>query len=45
MIRNIKTSPSRAKKTYVLINGHVATRDQVLAEGDQVRIFQLLAGG
>jgi molybdopterin converting factor small subunit len=32
-------------KTYFMINGQISTRKQVLAEGDQVRIFQLLAGG
>ena len=32
-------------KTYFMINGQFSTRSQVLAEGDQVRIFQLLAGG
>jgi len=37
--------PLESEKTYFVINGQVATRDQVLAEGDQVRIFQLLAGG
>jgi molybdopterin converting factor small subunit len=32
-------------KTYFMINSQISTRKQVLAEGDQVRIFQLLAGG
>ena len=32
-------------KTYFMINGQVSRRNQALAEGDQVRIFQLLAGG
>ncbi len=32
-------------KTYFMINGQISTRKQVLAEGDQVRIFQLFAGG
>ena len=32
-------------KTYFMINGQISTRKQVLAEGDQVRIFQLLVGG
>jgi molybdopterin converting factor small subunit len=32
-------------KTYFMINGQISRRNQVLAEGDQVRIFQLLAGG
>lgn len=32
-------------KTYFMINGRISTNNQVLSEGDQVRIFQLLAGG
>ena len=32
-------------KTYFMINGQISTRKQVLTEGDQVRIFQLLVGG
>jgi len=37
--------PLESKKTYFIINDQPSTRDQVLREGDQVRIFQLLAGG
>lgn len=37
--------PLESKKTYFIINDQPSTRDQILAEGDQVRIFQLLAGG
>jgi len=33
------------KKTYFFINGQVSTHNQVLAEGDRVLVFQLLAGG
>jgi len=33
------------EKTYFIINDQVTTRDQVLAEGDEVRVFQMLAGG
>jgi molybdopterin converting factor small subunit len=37
--------PLLSEKTYFVINDQVTTRDQVLAEGDEVRAFQLLAGG
>ena len=37
--------PVESAKTYFIINDQGSTRDQVLAEGDQVRVFQLLAGG
>jgi molybdopterin converting factor small subunit len=37
--------PLERRKTYFMINGQVSTRKQVLAEGDQVQVFQLLAGG
>jgi molybdopterin converting factor small subunit len=37
--------PLESEKTYFFINGQVPTHDQVLAEGDRVLIFQLLAGG
>jgi molybdopterin converting factor small subunit len=40
-----KKLPLEGRKTYFQINGHVSTPDQVLAEGDQVRVFQLAAGG
>jgi molybdopterin converting factor small subunit len=32
-------------KTYFLINRGVSMRNRILAEGDQVQVFQLLAGG
>lgn len=32
-------------KTYFMVNGVVSKPTQVLAEGDQVRVFQILAGG
>lgn len=37
--------PLMSEKTYFVVNNEVAARDQLLAEGDEVRIFQLLAGG
>ena len=32
-------------KTYFMINGQFSRHNHVLAEGDQILIFQLLAGG
>ena len=32
-------------KTYFIVNSRVSTPNQVLAEGDQAQVFQLLAGG
>jgi len=37
--------PLERSKTYFIINSQVSTRNQILAEGDQVQVFQLLAGG
>ena len=37
--------PPERSKTYFIINSQAAMRNQVLAEGDQVQVFQLLAGG
>jgi molybdopterin converting factor small subunit len=37
--------PLGTGKTYFMINSQVSMRNQVLAEDDQVRVFQLLAGG
>jgi molybdopterin converting factor small subunit len=37
--------PIESKNTYFIVNDQPATLDQVLAKGDKVRIFQLLAGG
>jgi molybdopterin converting factor small subunit len=37
--------PLERSKTYFIINSQVSVRNQVLAEGDQVQVFQLLAGG
>jgi molybdopterin converting factor small subunit len=45
LIQKYQNLPIESKKTYFVVNGHIAMRDQALAEGDQVRIFQLLAGG
>ena len=45
LVQKYQNLPLESRKTYFMINGQVSTRNQVLAEGDQVRIFQLLAGG
>jgi molybdopterin converting factor small subunit len=37
--------PLERSKTYFIINSQVSMRNQILAEGDQVQVFQLLAGG
>ncbi len=45
LVQKYQNLPLESGKTYFMINHQVSTRNQVLAEGDQVRIFQLLAGG
>ena len=45
LLEKYQDLPLESEKTYFAVNDQVSTRDQVLAEGDQVRIFQLLAGG
>lgn len=40
-----KELPFDSGLTFFLVNDKVSKREQVLAEGDQVRIFQVLAGG
>ena len=45
LVQKYQNLPLESRKTYFMINGQFSTRSQVLAEGDQVRIFQLLAGG
>ena len=37
--------PLETSKTYFMLNSQVPMRNQVLAEGDQVQVFRLLAGG
>jgi molybdopterin converting factor small subunit len=37
--------PFRDKKTYYMVNEKLSDRDRVLKDGDQVRIFQMMAGG
>ena len=45
LVQKYQNLPFESGKAYFMINGQVSRRNQVLAEGDQVRIFQLLAGG
>ncbi|MFH1489728.1 MAG: MoaD/ThiS family protein [Pseudomonadota bacterium] len=45
LVKKYQDLPLESSKTYFIINGQVSTRNRVLAEGDQVRIFQMLAGG
>ena len=45
LVQKYQNLPLGSGRTYFMINGQFSTRNQVLAEGDQVRIFQLLAGG
>ena len=37
--------PFMDKKTYFMVNEKLSNRDKVLNDGDQVRIFQMMAGG
>jgi molybdopterin converting factor small subunit len=37
--------PFKDKKTYYYVNEEGADRDKVLQDGDQVMIFQMMAGG
>ena len=45
LARKYQDIPIESKNTYFIVNDQPSTRDQVLAEGDKVRVFQLLAGG
>ena len=45
LVQKYQGLPIESRKTFFMINGQLSTRNQVLAEGDQVRIFQLAAGG
>ena len=45
LIQKYQNLPLESGKTYFMINGQISRHNQVLGEGDQVRIFQLLAGG
>ena len=45
LVKKYQNLPIESEKTYFVINSQVASRDQVLSEGDHVHIFQLLAGG
>ena len=45
LVQKYQNLPLESENTYFVINDQVSIRNQVLAKGDQVRIFQLLAGG
>jgi molybdopterin converting factor small subunit len=45
LIQKYPNLPFESEKTYFVIQGQIVPRDHVLADGDQVQIFQLLAGG
>jgi molybdopterin converting factor small subunit len=45
LIQKYQNLPLKDEKTYFVIHGQIVTRDHLLAEGDKVQIFQLLAGG
>jgi molybdopterin synthase sulfur carrier subunit len=37
--------PLKDGRTYFFVNGQASSHDQVLAEGDRLLVFQLVAGG
>ena len=43
--RKYKELPCGSGLTYFLVNDRISKREQVLEAGDQVRIFQMFAGG
>ncbi|MEJ2725152.1 MAG: MoaD/ThiS family protein [Deltaproteobacteria bacterium] len=45
LVQKYQDLPIESGATFFMINGQLCGRNQVLAEGDQVRIFQLSAGG
>ena len=45
LVQKYQNLPLEIGKTYFIINSQISTPDQVLAEGDQVRVLRLLAGG
>jgi len=40
-----KELPFDSEQTFFVVNDKVSKRDQVLRENDEVRIFQMIAGG
>jgi molybdopterin converting factor small subunit len=40
-----KDLPFDSEQTFFVVNDKVSKRDQVLQENDEVRIFQMIAGG
>jgi molybdopterin converting factor small subunit len=45
LCRTYPESPYRHAQTLFVVNDRFALREQILAPGDQVRVFQMIAGG
>jgi molybdopterin converting factor small subunit len=45
LVQKYQNVAIESEKTFFMINGQLSTRNEVLAEGDQIKIFQLAAGG
>jgi len=43
--RKHKKLPLQDEPTFYMVNDKISKRDHILKEGDQVRIFQMFAGG
>lgn len=43
--KKYKSLPLESEQTYLVVNDKVSTRDRVLQENDEVRIFQMMSGG
>jgi molybdopterin converting factor small subunit len=45
LAKKFQNLPLENKRTHFFVNGQASTHNQVLAEGDRVLVFQLVAGG
>jgi molybdopterin converting factor small subunit len=45
LAKKYQNVPFESGTTYFLINDHASTSNQILADGDHVRVFRLFAGG
>ena len=43
--RKYEKLPMESEQTFFVVNEKMAKRDRILLDGDQVRIFQMFAGG
>jgi molybdopterin converting factor small subunit len=43
--RKYEKLPMESELTFFVVNDKVSKRDHILADGDHVRIFQMIAGG